>query len=187
MKLTIMDLALSSLFATLTAVGAIISIPMYPIPITLQTLFVYISGAILGGKKAALSQLIYLGMRVSFLSTPLGAISGPQVLIGPTGGYLIGFIICAFLIGKILEKGINYKRVIISFFIGTLIIYLLGITHLTIFIKLTLSMNPYDSIKIAFMKGLLPFLLGDTLKIFLATYIVTRHRVLELRKLTLKN
>ncbi|MCS7116232.1 MAG: biotin transporter BioY [Nitrososphaerales archaeon] len=182
MKMRAFDLALSTLFATLTAIGALISIPIYPVPITLQTFFIYIAGALLGGKRAALSQLIYLGMRVSGLSAPLGGIHGPQAMIGPTGGYLIGFIFGAFVMGKVLEKGIDHRKALIGFTIGTLIIYLFGIIHLAIFIKLTLNMTIYDSIIAAIVKGLLPFILGDSLKVLLATYLVTRNRVLELRK-----
>jgi len=95
--------SLASLFSTLTALGAYISIPISHVPITLQTFFVYLAGAILGSKLALLSQIIYI--LIGIIGFPVFAYgkAGFGVLIGPTGGYLIGFIIGAYIIGRMIE------------------------------------------------------------------------------------
>jgi biotin transport system substrate-specific component len=93
------SLVLASLIATLTAIGAQIRIPMVPIPFTLQTLFVLLSGSILGPFWGTVSMLIYLALGLMGLPVFAGA-SGPGVVVGPTFGYLAAFPLCAFWVGR---------------------------------------------------------------------------------------
>ena len=94
-------MAYASMFGALTAVGAYIMIPLPPVPITLQTLFVNLAGALLGGYLGALSQVVYILLGVIGLPVFAGGKAGAGVLLGPTGGYLIGFVVGAFVIGKL--------------------------------------------------------------------------------------
>lgn len=153
-------------FVSLTALGAWVRIPLpfTPVPISLQTLFVLLSGAFLVKRLGSISQLIYVGLGafgVPIFATQIG-------LIGPTGGYLIGFIIAPFVIGKLLERG-NYLtkkpflRILLAMSIGSSIILFLGMVQLSIFL--------HCELKTAFFMGVLPFIIGDILKTFLATMI----------------
>lgn len=167
-------LVYTAFFAALTAVGAFISIPLpfTPVPITLQTLFVLLSGAVLGGVFGALSQLVYILLGVIGLPIFAGAATGPFVLIGPTGGYLIGFVFCAFIVGILFKFAANanmrFLRYCIIFAIGSVIIYAFGVAGLMLFMHI--------SFKKAVAIGVAPFILGDILKILAAAYLGARVR-----------
>jgi len=102
-KINIRQMTLTSLFAALTAVGGFISIPLYPVPLTLQTLFTLLAAMILGSVMGASSQIIYVLLGVIGLPVFAGFKAGIGILFGPTGGFLLGFIISAYIIGKIVE------------------------------------------------------------------------------------
>ena len=169
-KLKPLDITLSSMFAALTALGAylIIPLPFTPIPLTLQTFFTYTSGAVLGKYRGALSQIIYIGLGCLGLPVFAGGKAGFGVLLGPTGGYLIGFVLGAFLIGFLvrLKKKPGFLMIIFSLVIGTLAIYSLGVVQLSIWMGITLRQ--------ALLVGMLPFVFGDALKIFVAAIVSTR-------------
>ncbi len=100
------DMVLVALFAALTAIGGWLSFPLpfSPVPITLQVLFVLLAGALLGPMRGALSQIIYVLIGAIGLPVFAQFSGGIGILVGPTGGYLIGFIVAAFLVGLIVEK-----------------------------------------------------------------------------------
>lgn len=166
-------MAYASLFGALTAVGAYLIIPLPPVPITMQTLFVYLSGALLGGPLGALSQIVYILLGVIGLPVFAGGKAGAGVLIGPTGGYLIGFVVGAFLIGKLtaLRRDPGMAWLIGAMAAGMAAIYTLGIVQLTVVAKLGLAK--------AVAVGLLPPLPGDLVKIVVAALICrkVRHRL----------
>jgi biotin transport system substrate-specific component len=123
-------------FTLLTAVSAQVAIPIKPVPITLQTLAVLLSGAFLGARKGAYSQLLYLllgiiGLPV-FAQIPDGAV-GFARLFGPTGGYLLAFPIAAFVTGYIIEKNRSYIVVTSAMFLADLIILFIGTLFLSSF------------------------------------------------------
>ncbi len=123
-------------FSILTAVAAQITIPVKPVPFTLQTMMVVLAGALLGAKKGAYSQLLYLMMGVAglpvFAQVPDGAI-GFARLFGPTGGYLLAFPVAAFLTGFMVERVKSYAAVTASMFIGAVSILILGSLYLGAF------------------------------------------------------
>ena len=123
-------------FSVLTAVSAQFTVPVKPVPFTLQTMAVLLSGAFLGSRKGALSQVIYLALGILglpvFAQTPGGAI-GFERLIGPTGGYLLAFPIAAFITGFLIEMNKSYVIVVSSMFIGSLIIIVMGALFLNTF------------------------------------------------------
>ncbi len=164
MRLKARDISNVALFSALTATGSLISIPVpfSPVPITLQTLFTYMAGALLGGYLGALSQLIYVLIGVSGLPIFSGGKAGFTVLIGPTGGYLVGFIPAAFIIGKMTEmkKDLGLLWLLIRMGVGTLIIYTLGVIQL---------MNWIGYPQTIFV-GVAPYIPGDLLKMFVAAY-----------------
>jgi len=150
------DLSLIALFAALTAVGGFISIPFYPVPLTLQIFFVLLSGAILGKKLGALSQIIYLGL--GSIGAPVfhNFTGGIGILLGPTGGFLFGFIPGAYVAGLFYEKYTNNKLRFSGLIISLVPIYIIGI--------LWLSFITGISIEKAILVGGIPFILGDFVK-----------------------
>ncbi len=170
-KINIRQMTLISLFAALTAVGAFISIPIYPVPLTLQTLFTLLAAMTLGSAMGALSQIIYVLLGIVGLPVFAGFKAGIGILFGPTGGFLFGFIISAYVIGKIIElkKEKNIFYYLLAGLIGTLIIYIIGVTQLSFVTGM--------GVKRAVVVGMLPFLPGDILKIITASFIASKLKL----------
>ena len=160
----------ASLFGAGTAAGAYIIIPLPPVPITLQTLFTCLAGALLGARLGALSQVIYLLIGILGLPVFAGGKAGLGVLFGPTGGYLLGFVAAAWVIGALmnLKKAPGFAWTAAALVAGTAVIYILGVAQLSLVAKI--SVNKAISV------GVLPFLIGDVVKILAAAYVVKRVR-----------
>ena len=167
-KTSIKGIVYASLFGALTAAGAFIVIPVPPVPITAQTFFLNTAAVLLGGSLGALSQFIYVMLGVVGIPVFSGGKAGIGVIFGPTGGYLLGFIIAAFMIGKIAgaKRGAGIFWHIFAMLAGMVIIYSLGITQLALVAKI--------SFKKALAIGVLPFIPGDIIKILLAAIISSR-------------
>jgi len=148
----------ASLLAALTAAGAFLAIPIGPVPIILQNLFVFLAGLLLGSRWAAASVGIYLLAGAVGLPVFAGGVGGIGRLAGPTGGYLVGFLPAAFVIGWIDEKTFAHMWVDVAAMIcGTIVIYAFGLTWLKILTGMSLSRT--------MAVGMVPFLPGDALKI----------------------
>ena len=154
-------------FIVLTALGAHIRIPLpfTPVPITLQTFFVLLAGAVLGGRWGIISQFGYVVLGSIGLPIFAGASFGLAVLFGPTGGYLFGFILAAGLVGTIISRHTpcGLGRILIAMFSGALLIDLLGCIWLGMFFK--------AAWKEILALGLWPFLPGDIIKLIAAALI----------------
>ncbi len=150
-------MVLAALFAALTSVGAYIAIPIGPVPIVLSNLFVLIAGLLLGKKWAPASMGIYLFLGAIGLPVFAQGASGPAVLIGPTGGFLFGYVLASFVIAFISSRGESALwKDAIAVLCGIALIYLLGVPWL----KFKLSLEWGRS----FTLGMQPFILGDLLK-----------------------
>jgi biotin transport system substrate-specific component len=163
----------ASLFAALTAVGAFIKIPIpiSPVPITLQVFFVLLAGLVLGARWGGTSMVVYVMLGVIGLPVFSGGSSGLGILLGPTGGYIIGFVAGAFVTGLIYNKANDSKTATIGAMIGGLaVIYLLGVMQLSFVANMTLQQ--------AVAVGMLPFLIGDAIKIVAALIVADRIRPL---------
>ena len=141
------------------AVSAHIKIPFYPVPVTMQTLAVLAIGMTYGTRLGGTTVLGYLGAGAAGAPVFAGG-AGIAYMMGPTGGYLLGFCVAAIVLGALAERG--WTRSIITtaaaMVLGNAIIYLLGVSWLA---------NLIGSAK-AFEFGLLPFLYGDALKLVIA-------------------
>ena len=161
-------LVFAALFAALTAAVSPLKIPLgfTPVPITLQTLVVLMSGAMLGPYYGALAMILYVVVGALGLPVFAGGGSGIGAVLGPTGGYLISYFIAAFAIGKTLQlrKQPKYLDYAVAMIIGTIIIYVLGAGWALVVVPgLTL---------LAVIAGwVLPFIIGDTIKLLIAAYI----------------
>ena len=158
-EIFIRRLFLSLLFAFATGFGAQIRIPLpfTPVPITMQTFFVLSSGVALGAFWGSFSQILYILMGAFGFPYFSGWSAGVKTIIGPTGGYIIGFAIASYLSGVLTKGELSLKRIYCAMFLAEIIILLLGAFWLSI----SLSLSPYQ----AFLKGILPFIPGDILKI----------------------
>ena len=174
------DTVLIPLFTALTAVGAFIKIPVPHVPFTLQTLMVMFAGLILGSRRGALSQLLYLIL--GLMGLPIFAQGGgPAYVLQPSFGFLLGFIPGAFVIGKILEgtENLALPKVITALALGQGVIYLFGLSYLYLNLNFILHkpVSPYSVL----VAGFLIFLPGDILKTAVAALIMApiRHRLLS--------
>jgi len=148
----------------LIALGGWISIPFIPVPFTLQTLFVLLTGAVMK-RYAAIPVALYISLGTLGLPVFHTGMTGPGVLLGPTGGYLIGFIFAALVVGLAYEQGSKYFH-IAGIVLGTIIIYLFGVAWLIL--SLRMGLVP------AFVAGVLPFVIGDVIKAGAAYLIAER-------------
>ncbi len=152
-----------SIFVALSA-QLTIYLPFSPVPITAQTLAVLLCGAVLGSKRGALSLALYILEGAVGLPVFAGGMGGITVLLGPTAGYLAGFLVAAYLVGMLSENGFNrnWHSTLIAFLLGQSIIYLLGVMRLA-------SFTDFDQV---FRIGVTPFLIGDAVKISFATVLL---------------
>ena len=141
-----------------------IPVPFSPVPITGQTFGVLLLGGLLGCRMATLSVIFYIFEGMIGLPVFAGGSLGIFYLLGPTGGYLLGFIPAAYLVGYLSERGWNKKLslTIMSMIIGTAIIFLFGVSWLSF------SAGVVTAITI----GFIPYLIGAVIKIVLAALIV---------------
>ena len=153
-----------SLLAALSAQVAI-PIPWSPVPITLQTLVLLLTGAVLGSRRGALAMLAYLVEGVFFPHFFAGGTTS-AVLIGYTAGYLWAYPIAAFVTGLLCERRLERRFLTsaLAMIPGTLIIYTLGVSWLSYFYHLSLLQG--------FAEGMLPFIPGDLLKLIVATALL---------------
>lgn len=158
----------ASLFAALTAAGAYLSIPIGPVPINLQTLFVLLAGLLLGRRWGAAGIGVYLLAGALGLPVFAGGTGGIGIIIGPTGGYLVGFFLAVYVIGLISEIKRSHVLDLTAMIAGTLIIYVCGVAWLMVVTHMNLVKG--------LAAGLFPFLPGDGLKIAAAFFLARTIR-----------
>ena len=168
-QIQLRNMVFASLMAALTAVGAYIAIPIGPVPIVLQNLFIMLTGLLLGSRWGLASVLVYLILGAFGLPIFAGGTGGIARFAGPTGGYLLGYIPAVFTIGWLSEK--FRGRIlfdILGLIAGSLIVYIFGVTWL----KTVLGIGYQKALAV----GCYPFLLGDVLKIAAAVPIAKALR-----------
>jgi len=138
-----------------------IPLPFTPVPITGQTFAVLLVGAALGARRGAAALTLYLLEGALGLPFFAGGTGGARVLNGATAGYLFGFVLAAWLCGRLAECGLerNVRTSLLPFVAGMLVIYACGLAWLTVVL---------GSLGRAIFAGLLPFLPGDVLKLLAA-------------------
>jgi biotin transport system substrate-specific component len=163
-----------ALFALLAVVSARLTIPLEPVPITLQVLVALLSGLVLGGRDGALSQLLYLSLIA--LNLPVDArMIGAAALLSPTAGYLIGFVPAAFVTGWLIEH--SQRRMMqrwLASIVGILVIYAVGLV--------LLKLNTGMTWETAWAAGVVPFIGLDLGKAIIAAALAESGRTLLLRQ-----
>lgn len=159
----------AALMAALTAAGAYIAIPIGPVPIVLQNLFVMLAGLLLGGRWGLTSVGVYLLAGAMGLPVFAGGTGGVGKFVGPTGGYLLGFAAAAYLVGVISERGRGRVAIdVLAMLAGTVVLYAFGVSWL----KVVTGMSVSKAVAV----GMVPFLIGDLLKIAAAIPIARALR-----------
>ncbi|MCS5733327.1 biotin transporter BioY [Herbiconiux daphne] len=152
--------------AAFTGLLAQVAIPLWPVPITGQTLAVLLVGSTLGALRGAVAMVVYALLGVVGVPWFSDAASGWQVIAGPTGGYIVGFIIAAGLTGWLAQR--NWDRRVVgafaSFMAGTVITFAVGLPWLAASLGLTFSQT--------LEAGLYPFIVGGIIKALIAAGVI---------------
>jgi biotin transport system substrate-specific component len=159
----------AALLAALMAAGAFLAIPIGPVPIVLQNMFVLLAGLLLGSNWGLAGVAVYLLTGACGLPVFAGGLGGIGRIVGPTGGYLMGYLPAVFIAGYISEK--TGKRIgydILAMTCATVVLYACGVTWLKILTSMTWSKT--------MMAGMYPFLVGDALKIVAAALMARALR-----------
>jgi len=161
---TAKDIFLVLSFSVLTGISSKLMVEIGAVPITMQTLVVLLSGALLGKKKGTASQITYLFFGLFGLPW-FSRGGGMAYILSPTFGYILGFILAAYSVGSLFEKGWgkNISSAILTMLIANTIIYIPGLLWLAKFVKFSKLLAI----------GFYPFIIGDMLKIFLAGSILS--------------
>ncbi|AIS51936.1 biotin transporter BioY [Thermoanaerobacter kivui] len=164
------DMILASLFAAITFIMGFVKIPLpfSPVPITGQTFAVMLAGGLLNPTSAFLSLLIFDLLGAIGIPVFSGLTGGFNVLVGPTGGYILSWPFAAFLISLTLKnKKANFINIFISYLLFAIIfVYILGVTQLSF-----VTGMPF---KKAILVGALPFIPGDLIKASIASYLTLK-------------
>ncbi|HWA48627.1 MAG TPA: biotin transporter BioY [Dongiaceae bacterium] len=148
----------------LLAISAQIQVPFWPVPMTMQTFMVLIIGATYGARLGGLTVAAYLAEGAIGLPVFAQFSAGAHVLVGPTAGYLFGFVAAAVVTGYLAERGYgrNLATAAISFILGTIVIFACGLAYLASLI----------GVEGAITHGLMPFILSEPTKVALATLLL---------------
>jgi biotin transport system substrate-specific component len=155
-------MAIGSLFL---AICAQLQVPLQPVPITMQTFGVLLLGMAYGSRLGAATVALYLAEGAFGLPVFAEFKGGLPVLMGPTGGYLFGFVIAAWLVGALAERGWDRSihRTALAMLFGNIVLYIPGLIWLAGFV---------GGAKEAIQFGLAPFWIGDILKLALAAVLL---------------
>ncbi len=163
---------LGSLFV---AICAQVQIPLWPVPVTGQTFAVLVVGMAFGWRLGGATLLLYLAEGAVGLPVFAKFAAGPGVLAGPTGGYIVGFVLAAAAIGYLAQRGWDRSvwRTAIAMLIGNVVLYIPGLIWLGMFYagpgaQYVANTGATNAVGAAIAGGLTPFLLGDALKLALA-------------------
>jgi biotin transport system substrate-specific component len=160
------DITLVLAGVLLTALAAQVQIPAVPVPFTLQTLAVLVIGASFGSSRGAITMGAYSLFGILGFPVFAGGASGVEVIFGATGGFLLGFIFAAALIGRLAEYNwsSNVARMFVSYVLGSLVIYAIGIP--------VLAMSAFSSDLLAAATYMTPYLAWDAVKAIIAAALL---------------
>ncbi|TQM92777.1 MAG: biotin transporter BioY [Roseinatronobacter sp.] len=150
----------------LVGAAAQVSVPMFPVPMTLQTLAIMLIGLTYGSRLAGATLVTYLGQGAMGFPVFAGGAFGIAPFMGPTAGFLFGFVAMAFVMGWLVERGLsNGLGMVGAALIATTLLFVPGVLWLYV-------ASPLD-LQGAFMAAAAPFVLGELVKVAVAVLIVT--------------
>lgn len=155
-----LSLVMIAMFASLTAIGAFIKIPLPVVPFTLQIVFVFLAGCLLGARNGFLSQLVYIAIGLAGLPVFTQG-GGITYVLQPTFGYLIGFAFAALVIGTMINRleAPTKKHFIVANIVGLIIIYAVAVPYL--YMALNLWLNMKSSWSHVFLVGFVNSIVAD--------------------------
>ncbi len=160
------DVSLVLASSALLALSAQVAVPLpfSPVPVTAQTLALTLLAASLGRARATAMAFAYLAEGMAWLPVFAGGAAGPHILIGPTGGYLAGFVPAAWLVGALAERGFDRRfwTTALAMFAGNAVVLFFGAAWLARFV----------GVERAFALGVAPFLAGDVVKTLIAAVLL---------------
>ena len=169
---TLHKIALAVGFACLTGLAAQLRVylPWTPVPISGQTFAVLLGAVLLGRGWGGISQVFYVGMGAAGVPWFAGWAGGVAVLAGPTGGYLIGFVAAAFLVGHVVDRHARARRLpgMLSLMLFAIIVVIYGLGLLHLYIWVSLVQNGPVGLWPLLQMGALPFAIGDLAKVLVA-------------------
>jgi len=173
---TVQEVVLVLAGTALIAIAAKIKVPFYPVPMTLQTLAIMLIAASYGFRLGTLTVIAYLcegllGLPV-FTNTP-PSVAGPLYFIGPTGGFLAGFVVLAMVVGYVADRGWDRSvtKLFAAIIAGQVVLFVLGFVWLAWFAQLSGGATGLG-IEKAFAGGVTPFVWAGLLKGALAAFLV---------------
>ncbi|MBA4543638.1 MULTISPECIES: biotin transporter BioY [Thermoactinomyces] len=166
--LRVRDMTWMAMFVALLAISGMFSIPVGPVPITLQTLVVMLAGSVLGARRGFISMVVFILLAAVGAPVLSGGGGGIAHLLGPTGGYIISWPFAAFLIGWIIERwGDSVWKLMVAHVVGGVaFIHLVGFTWVVSYLHLPLNMK-------TFITSLFIFLPGDLVKAVVASPVAS--------------
>jgi len=167
-KLSTRELCYIGIFVALMAVMAQIIIPIPPIPVTMQTFAIALTGAVLGAKKGTIAAVVYLLLGAVGVPVFAGFAGGLASFVGPAGGYLWSFPLLAFIVGLTAEKGGRYLLAL-GLIAGSVINLSMGMLHLAFVLQLDMQA--------AFVAGVLPFIVPEIIKYSLVYLVAPRLKL----------
>lgn len=168
-KSNVYQMAIIGVMAAVICILGPLSIPIGVVPISLTNLAIYFVLYTLGMKKGTISYVIYI--LIGFIGLPVfsGFTSGPSKLLGPTGGYIIGFIFMSLIVGFFIDNFFDkWYLCFVGMVLGTVVCYMFG--------TIWLSYQANLSASSALAAGVIPFIPGDLVKILIATFIGSQIR-----------
>lgn len=181
---TLQTVFLVVLGSLLLTVSAKVSVPFWPVPLTLQTLAIMGIAATYGSRLAVGTVLFYFAQGFVGLPVFAGVTAGPAYFLGGTGGFLAGFVVLAYLVGLAADRGWDRStpKLFATLLVADVIVFTLGIAWLAWFAVLGADTVGWG-LQNAFMKGAVPYMLGDLLKIALVALAVpATWRFIDSRK-----
>ncbi|MEK5393125.1 biotin transporter BioY [Margalitia sp. FSL K6-0131] len=187
-KLRAIDLCYAAMFVALTMIGANLTslVPFLVIggvPITLQTFFAVLAGVLLGSRLGAISMTVYAFVGLVGAPVFAGFKGGPSIILSPTFGFIVSFILLAFIAGKIVEKSAEKLSVYIgAALIGTIINYLFGTNWMYFAYKFWAAAPDGFTYKMAWVWMLPPLPKDMILSIFAGIMAYRLHKTVKLKK-----
>jgi len=177
----IIFLVLTALFAALISAGSFIAVPFGPVPIVLQNFFALLAGLVLGPFLGAAAVGLFIAAGAVGLPVFANNTMGIARLMGPSGGYIFGYLLGAFAAGLVLgvpRQGEKIKvwRLVLAAVLGMLVVYVPGLIRL----KFCLNLDWPQT----FIAGFIPFLIGDAIKCVAAAFITPRLRKTAARQMS---
>ncbi len=177
-RLKLRQFLLSAFFAALMAAGAMLTIPIPYVPITMQSFIVLMSGLLLGPWYGALSQIFYIVLGLIGLPIFAGGTGGLHRVFSPTFGFLIGFIFASFAAGFFAPKDKNapWWRFSISGFMATFVLYLVGLPLFWLNMNYITAPDTGITFIRAVQVAFVPFILPDSIKALAAGWLAKRTK-----------